>query len=109
LFQLVEGSDAAIHHFARINRRGDATRAALKQLNTERSLQIGDHAGDRRLGDAELCRGASHAAPLRNREKYVQVPQSNAAPDLMFAIEFFSHSKKLPASACIFNRKVHAL
>jgi tripartite-type tricarboxylate transporter receptor subunit TctC len=54
-----------------------------------------------------MCRGARHAAALRDREKYMQVPQSDAAPDLILAIQSFYHASKISNELPLFNLKVY--
>src|SRR5262249_30170807 len=107
LLELVERRGAAVHHGAGVDRRLDATRAAFEQWHAKRLLEVGDDLGYSRLGDAELCSGLGHAAALRDGQKNVEMPQADAAADLMLGVEFVQHPVRLTDGTEFCNLKVY--
>jgi tripartite-type tricarboxylate transporter receptor subunit TctC len=85
-------SSNAAKHLAAVDGGLDPSRTAIEQAHADRALEIGDDLRHRRLRDPEVLCGLRHAAALRDRHEYVQVPQLETPPDLAFPIDLVGHA-----------------
>ena len=70
LLQFIECRPAARKERARVNRRLDPARAAIKQSCTQGMLQVGDHLRYRRMGDTQLAAALLRLPDLHDREEH---------------------------------------
>jgi hypothetical protein len=91
--QLVEGGLSALEQGATVDRRLDPARIAIKQLHAEHLLEAGDNVRNGWLAQSELVCGSGHAARLHDGKKNLQVPELQAAADLVLGD--FRHRKFL--------------
>src|SRR5262249_26613620 len=98
LLELVENDGPALEQGAAVDRRLDTLRIAVKQAHAEGMLQIGDHLGDGRLRNAEMCRRLGHAAALHDGEEHVEIAQPETAANLAFPVDLSCHALKSPGS-----------
>jgi len=96
LLQFVERGQAALKHLATVDGGLDPSRTAIEQSHADRALEIGDDLRHRRLRDPKVLCGLRHAAALRDRHEYVQVPQLETPPDLAFPIDLVGHAAVFP-------------
>ena len=73
LLQFVEGDETTLQQRARIDRRHDAARTAIQQLDPERYFHIGDSLRYGGLGHRELAGCLAHAAARGHRHQDMQV------------------------------------
>src|SRR5262249_31867648 len=91
LLQLVENRNTAFEERAAVDRRLDALGTAIEKPHAESMLEIGDHLGNGRLGNAEVLRRLGHAAALDDGGEHMQVPQSQPASNLAFPVDLSKH------------------
>ena len=65
--------------------------AAIELPHAERLLEIGDHLGNRGVGNTEVSRRLGHAAALNDGAEHVQVPQFQPAADLTLPVDLPQH------------------
>ena len=82
--QLVECGPPALEQGAPIDRRLDAAWIAVEQPCGKHLLEAGHDVRNGRLGQSELDGRLGHTAGLRHRKKHLQVPEPQAASDLLF-------------------------
>ncbi len=91
LLQFVENSDAAFEERVAVDRRLDATGAAVEKPHSERVFEIGDHLGNGGVGNTEVSRRLGHAAALNDGREDMQVPQLKPAADLTLPVDLSQH------------------
>src|SRR5262249_7409727 len=66
LLQIIEHRNTAFEERVAKDRRLDALGAAIDKPNAQRTFKIGDHLGDRGMGNAELSGCLGHAPALND-------------------------------------------
>ena len=91
LLQFIECRSGSLEQSTAVNRQFDTPRAAIEKSHADRVLEAGYQFRHGGLGDAKPKRRFCHAAALHDRDKYVQIPQLEAAADLNIPVDFSRH------------------
>jgi len=88
LLQLIECRPSARKQSATVDRGLDPLRIAIKQAHRKHVLKAGDNVRNGGLSQSELGSRFGHTAGLHNREKDLQVPESQASADMLLRTDF---------------------
>jgi hypothetical protein len=92
---LVENRDTALEKRPSVQRGLDAACAAIEEANSERTLQLRNRLGCRRLSETQLARRFRDAAPLHDGVEELQVTQPQSPTDDLSSLHWGSSHMKI--------------